>query len=206
MEIDQQGNLGAELGPDDFEAWLATGTVRTVEVPIYMDAAIVDEMDALDVELKEAQKGDPEFDDSAILEKMEELSARFEASKATFTLHAVPPDDKDTIWEKFPDETAPRPLPPGAPDSAVKAHAKRFAQWQNAARTRELDKNLAYVAAAIAKVTFASGKTLPTPTTEQLRALRNRAHGEAQFDRLLMTAMDLTKREVKPSRPSLPAS
>jgi hypothetical protein len=206
----------AQPSAEDFDTWLATGTMHRDHVTIYNDAALMDRAAELDEQLKEAEKaaratgGERSVGDTdpvaAIVAEMEALATQFDAGKVIFTLRPVVADDRDAIRDKFADAPAPRTLPPNAPESALKAYEKRLAEWRKTSTAMDLERNLAWVAASAESITLSDGRVLPGPTVEQLRALRARPHGEAQFNLLILKANNLTNGTVAIPRPTLPAS
>lgn len=192
----------AELDLDD---WIATGTVARKTVPIYNDPGAIAEAEALlieraavELEVKEAggerslTDADPLADIDA---RLEALHARFAASVTEWTLGPVIDDDYDAIQEKWPEPPGPRKPLATADEAAQKAYRDALAAWRIEAKRVDGERNVAYVAASVLEVR-AGDRVAHGATPEQVRALRRRPGGTAQFNSLLAAAIAVTKGEV----------
>lgn len=195
------------------DEWIETGTVAHEQVTIYANRALAGEFTALERRLTAAQAaaetGDQTLEESGdvarILEQMEDLYARWEASKAVWTVRALSDDEVRDIYAAHKTPTAPDKPPADAPADVHRAHKGAVEMWTRAVQLATDERNLHYIAAAVTKVETAKGAT-STVTVEQLRRMRHRPHGAQDLTRLIDAVNRATQGDVEIARPTLPAS
>ncbi len=198
----------------DLDEWLSTGTLARRAVPIYNDPALVAEFDMLQQRLTDAASrvvvGDASMGDSAevneLYEQMQALHARWEASKATWTVRALTEDEVDEITAAHPDPDVPNILGGDKPAVGTPEHDARLAAGQEYLAAREkvvTARNLAMIARAVVEIRTSKG-VRRSVTIEQLRRLRARPHGKSQTQRLLDAVASATTGDVDIPRPTLP--
>jgi hypothetical protein len=206
---------GLALAEDDFDLdeWLSTGTLAKRAVEIYNDPALVAEYDILSQRLAAAQAADPAGAEETmaggpttdILYAMAELHAKWEASKATWTVRALTEDEIRAIVDAHPDPVIPEII------RAAKKPGEVWNDEQIAAGAAHLEareavmteRNIAMIALAVTEVRTAKGARRSV-TVEQVRRLRARPHGKAQTNRLVQAVESATSGEVEVPRPTLP--
>jgi hypothetical protein len=197
----------------DLDEWLSTGTLARRAVPIYNDPALVAEYDVLAQQLTEAQ-GAVESQDATmgdagamaeIYQRMAELHARWQASKATWTVRAVDETELKAITDAHPDPEIPAfmltPKKPGAVwnEEQLAAGAK-YREEREAALT---ERNIAMIALAVVEVRTPRG-VVRSVSVDQIRKLRARPHGKVQTQRLIDAIASATSGEVEVPRPTSP--
>ncbi|MCV2395921.1 hypothetical protein OEB99_16520 [Actinotalea sp. M2MS4P-6] len=208
----------------DFDEWLATSTVARRQVMIYNDPALLEESEALQAQLAAAETaaaadaGDQAMDAidprPGILARMEELYERWEASKTTWTVRALAEDEVEDSFE--PDKggiAVPRqPVPPleKAGQKARDDYTRKYVEWSKANTRAQRERRLVLIAAAVTKIE-APGRVLereagapPVVTVDQLRALRERPHGEQWVAKLYHAVDEATHGDREVPRPTLP--
>lgn len=175
-----------EFDGDIFDAWLESGTVRRVTVTLYNDPTL--EQAILDLEERRAEieeRGNErtlgEKSPIAQLERdEEELLARLEASKSTFTVKALLDTDFDTAKDQFPEPEAPQMLPKAAPAKAKEKWARDRDLYVKAAAEAERERRLLLIAAAVERVETTRG-TAAGVTVEQLRKMLDGGKDHAEW-------------------------
>lgn len=177
---------------DDFDIldWIESGTVAERSVVIYNDPALVGEFERLDRELKAAEQAKKagaaeesvgEADPVAvIIARMKDLHARWEASKATWWVRALPAEDIKAIARQFPDP----PRPDFPKDTPTEQRAAEYQAWADAAAAATDDRNLRYLEKAVFKIETPRG-TAKGITLDALRKIKSRAHGTPTLNRLI---------------------
>lgn len=208
------------MSDNDFDIldWIETGTVGRREVTIYNDPALAAEMDRLQAEYEKAKRFASEDEASmadvsrlAELEaEMEAVLARWEASKAVWTVQALALDVVRDLLEEFPDPKPPvKPREPKESPNPAKTAERRkeyeaeVAEYEKLQKPwlAELDKvrlerELRLISAAVVDVTTPKGSTSHVPV-EVLRAMRAKPHGEARIKALSAAVNELTTGEVE---------
>jgi hypothetical protein len=213
--VTENPTTDATLTEDDFDLdeWLSTGTLAKRAVEIYNDPALVAEFDILSQRLTAAQAANPSGAEetmaggpvSDIIEEMHRLHARWEASKATWTVRALTEDEVRAIVDAHPDPVIPEiirtPKKPGEvwSDEQLAAGAAHL-EAREAVMT---ERNLAMIALAVTEVRTPKG-VRRSVTIEQVRKLRSRPHGKAQATRLVQAVESATSGEVEVPRPTSP--
>lgn len=197
-----------EITLDD---WIDTGTVARGTVVIYNDRELAAEYEALEAKLKTAQDDaterslDDEDESAEILARMEELYARWEASKAVWILRALSRDEASDIVDRIPVPDGPGKLADGATEAQRSAHGAALKAWLRQSQRAQDERNLEFVAAALVSVETAKG-TVRHVSVDTLRRMRSRPHGAHDLERLVSAVNEATQGEVEISRPTLPAS
>lgn len=197
----------------DLDEWLSSGTLAKRAVEIYNDPALVAEYDILSQRLAAAQAADPAGAEETmaggpvaeIIEAMQRLHERWEASKATWTVRALTEDEVKAIVDSHPDPEIPEII------RGKKAVGEVWTDEQRAAGAAHLDareavmteRNLAMIALAVTEVRTPRGVAAGV-TLEQVRRLRARPHGKTQTIRLVEAVESATAGEVEVPRPTSP--
>lgn len=201
--------------PDDFDLmeWIESGTVARRKVTIYNNPALVEEYEALEAELAAAEKaieesgGDAPMDSAdpreGIVARMEALYERWEASKATWTVRALSREDVDACFEAVPAPKMPVPPMDKAGQKAQDRFAEKVAEYTKAKAETDDERKLHMIAAAVVGVETPRGN-VESVTVEQVRALRDRPHGQQWVDRLYAAVEAATEGDVQIPRPTLP--
>lgn len=199
----------------DLDAWIVAGTTARRAVPIYNDPALAAEYDVLAQQLAEAdaqtahapeQSVTDTATTAAILAAMEDLRARWEASKATWVVRALDEDEVAEITKAHPEPPVPQILGGPAPKPGTAAHRSRIAAGEKYLAKRApivTARNLAMIARAVVEVRTPAG-SVDHVTLEQVRALHERPHGDRQTTRLIEAVLSATSGDVdvpKPPRP-----
>jgi len=197
-----------------FETFLTSGTVNRETVDVHNNLALVGEIDRAYAELDALDKApgersigqrDPR---DAIEARLVELAAQWDADKAVFTLAPVTEPEYQAIIKAYPTPPIPqRPDTAGLPAAEAKkltvAYGAEAAEFRIESERIDVERNIAYVAASVEFIE-AGGEQRGGVTPEQVRSLRNRPHGKAQFETLLAAALRVTRGEVEVSRPKSP--
>lgn len=227
----------SEAVPVDFdlEAWLDGGTVTQRSVAIYARPDLMAEYEDWERRYKVAKARDEQApDDGALGEKSElaVLTAEGEriyeewmASKATWYVRALSPEEIDEINERapkfddLPEFPDPEPVTPRGATSPAATEAGRivredyerrkaaFLAEQEPARAELRKKRIAardeanteMVAAAVVKIEAANGGVVHGVTVAQLRKLRERM-GQRQLQSLIdaATIATMSEPEIQP--------
>lgn len=192
-----------------FGEWLESGTIKRREVPLYADAAIMDEMVALDAriqqveaqEKRDRENGDRTFADKSMLEELqaeaEALWERYEASKSVWHVRATTPAERDEAFEMFPEEDAPV-LPRGSVSEAAKrAWEKARDEWKVRALKSNNERKLLLLSKAVEKVEI-GGNTITSVSVDDLRAMRGGAYGTERIDMLWRAVDEASKQGEAP--------
>jgi hypothetical protein len=215
------------ITPDDFDlmAWIVSGTVATRTVEIHNNPALAEEFDALEAEMKAAERdvaalGEdrpmswtdprPEIED-----RMAELWERWEASKTTWTVRALSHDEIEATFDAVPSPKQPVAPLPAAGKKAAEDHAEKMSKWARALHEADRERTLHIIAAAVTSVESVRGRA-DSVTVEALRALRDRPHGDAwvghipstkgarMSGKLASAVMAATEGDVAVPRPTSP--
>lgn len=203
-----------ELTEDIFDAWLESGTIRRVTVDLYNDPTIESALVELEerraeIEARGAERTLGEKSPLAQLEKDEEaLLKRLLASKVTFTVKALLPDEFDKAMETHPEPEAPQMLPKAAPAKAREKWARDRDIFVKAASEAERERRLMLIAAAVDKVETVRG-TAPGITVDQLRKMLDggaergewAAYGMYRLDVLWSAVQEARRGDVKVPAP-----
>ncbi len=189
------------------DQWLESGTVRTEQVNLFADQAIMDEMQQL-IERREELQGTPrsqramgEADPFKALEREEAaLWARYEASKSVWTVRALLPEETDAISQEFPEPMAPQMLPKVAPAKAKEAWAVERDAFIKESQRQAIERDLRHVAKATIKVVTAKGEA-DSVTVDQVRAMRAKEYGPDRINMLTDAIKLATRGEVEMPRP-----
>lgn len=191
-----------------FDQWLESGTVRTEDVKLYADQALMGEMYAL-MEQRDALEAAPASGQRAMgdanplkaLEAAErDLWARYEASASTWTVRALTPVEVKKIRESFPEPNAPQMLPKVAPAKAKAAWAVERDQFIKASEAAAHERNLHFIATATIKVVTGTGEA-DGVTVDQVRAMNAREYGPDRVGMLIVAINKATQGEVEMPRP-----
>ncbi len=198
--------------PDDFDEWLATGSVRTKPVVIQINPAAADEITELEKRRKEIAR-DPASTDRAVgeVDPLAELDAqidaaydKYEAGRSVWLVRALTDDEVNEITIAYP-----IPAPPETPDSKMSDADKEawlkdvYGPW-NDARTAMVEKRaLAQIAKAVKSRTTVKGEFGP-PTVEQVAKLKATHYGPQYIAQLLSALEETRKTEVELARPKSP--
>lgn len=200
----------------DLMDWIESGTVARRQVTIHNNPALADEFTALEERLAEAEKaakdaggdgpmseGDPR---EPILSAMEELWARWDASKAIWTVRALSQEDVEATFDAetgIPSPKAPLPPPEKAGERARERYLTAMQDFGVAKATADRDRRLHLIAAAVVSVETSRG-IVERVTVDQLRALRDRPHGEQWVAKLYAAVEAATQGDVEVPRPTSP--
>jgi hypothetical protein len=201
--------------PETFDLldWIESGTVARRQVEIHNDPALVEEYQALEAELAEAEKAvgssgqdGPLAADGpreAIVARMEALWERWEASKALWTVRALSKDDIDATFDAVP--VPKRPIPPleKAGQKAQERFVEALNDYQHEAAKADEERKLHILAAAVVSVETSRG-TAEGVTVDALKRLRSRPHGAHWIDRLYRAAEAATQGDQDIPRPTSP--
>lgn len=192
-----------------FGEWLESGTIKRREVPLYADAAIMDEMVALDAriqqveaqEKRDRENGDRSFADKSLLEDLqaeaEALWERYEASKSVWHVRATTPAERDEALNLFPSEDAPLMPHRSAPMAVKKAWEKARDEWKPRAAKAEMERRLLLLSKAVEKVEI-GGNTITSVSVDDLRAMLNGAYGTERIDMLWRAVDEASKQGEAP--------
>lgn len=204
----------------DLDEWLSTGTLARRSIEMFNNPDLAAEYDVLAIRLEDARQraGDApegegtlgdESEVNAILAEMEELYARWQASKAVWTVRALLEQEIEAIGDEIPEPAVPdiiaNPTPEATtPDTAeYAAHQAAGRAWRAAHEAVIDERSIAMLALAVVEVRAAQG-VVTSVTRDQIRALRGRPHGKAQATRLLNAVSSATTGEVDVPRPTSP--
>lgn len=201
----------------DLMDWIESGTVARRQVVIHNNPALADQFAELEAQLAAAEKNtkdagadgplseaDPREE---ILADMEALWEKWEASKAVWTVRAVSQDDVEASFdEERGGVHAPKaPMPP--PEKAGERARERFmgaVHLFNVAKAKaDRDRKLCIISTAVVSVETPRG-IATSVSVEQLRALRDRPHGEQWIDKLYAGVNAATAGDVEIPRPTSP--
>lgn len=193
----------ADFG-DVFDDWIGGATLAKKSVDIYGRPDLYAEFEKLDRQLKAelAVRGDddePAMDDSVVSDleqQLVDLYEKWEASKSTWTVRAMPRDAGKAIAREHPDQTAVEPLPEDADETAVAAHQSAVDAFEAQSDAR----NYAILEQVITRIEFSEGRVIeaviaddghtmvrPAITTKQLATMRARL-GDWQYIKLIQAS------------------
>lgn len=188
---------------DIFE-WIQSGTVAQRTVVIYNDPAVAVEFEALErrlqaveplVEGADREMGAP--NEAAQIEaEMAALYDRWQASKAVWTVQALPEEKIREVAEAHPTPQQPPTPPPGADEATKAAHRAAVEEWAPKFQEARQMLDLALLSAAVVKVETPRGTASSVPL-EALIAMRARPHGPAQIRRLVEAFNEATRGDVE---------
>lgn len=214
MSTDDETSPGLTPETIDLMDWVESGTVARRQVTIHNNPALLEEYEALEAQLKEAEKrvraagGDEALSDSdpreAILDAMADLYDRWEASKAVWTVRALAPDDVQATFD--PDTGVPEPRRPVPPleKAGKKAHedfVEAVGTYSKAKAKADGDRQLHLISAAVVSVETPRG-TATAASVEVLEKMRARPHGQQWIDRLYAAVQAATEGDVEIPRPT----
>lgn len=189
------------------DQWLESGTVRTEDVKLYADQAIMQEMHRLTTwrEALEAEpKGQRAMGDTNPMKALEAAEAalweRYEASASTWTVRALTPAEVKKIREDFPEPLAPQMLPKAAPAKFKAAWEIERDQFIKDSETAAIERNLHFIALATTKVVTGAGEA-DGVTVAQVRGMREREYGPDRVGLLVNAINKATSGEVEMPRP-----
>ncbi len=182
------------------DQWLDSGTIRTEQVNLFADQAIMAEMQKLIERRTELEESTPrgqramgEANPFKELEREEAaLWEKYEASKSVWTVRALLPEETDAIHDEFPEPPAPQMLPKAAPAKAKEAWAVERDAFVKQSQQQAIERDLRFVATATIKVETAHG-TVDAVSVEQVRAMRAKQYGP---DRVRMLVEAITRSTV----------
>lgn len=218
-------NPNSDSTPADFDIldWIESGTIARREVTIYNDPLLVEEYEAITARLTEAGWVEPDTasrsrdDDRSeatlgdtntdqideLLAQRDDIAARWEQSKAVWTVRAVSQDEVEASFDVVP--VPKQPLPPkqfdNAPDAVREAFLEKARAAQTAAAQAEQDRKLAVLATAVLSIVTAKG-TATGVTFDALKTLRSRPHGKQWIDRLYAAVNAATSTDTELPRPT----
>jgi len=190
------------------DQWLNSGTARTETVELFADQAIMDEMrdliarrDILESQSTTGQRAMGEANPMRDLERDEAaLWARYEASKSTWIVRALTPDETEEIRDEFPEPMAPQMLPKVAPAKAKAAWAVERDAFVKESERQAIERDLHFIAKATISITTGQGAT-ETISVAQVRAMRAREYGPDRIEMLTKAIAKATRGEVEMPRP-----
>lgn len=227
MSTEEHENITAETF--DLMAWIQSGTVATRQVTIYNNPALAAEYETLEAEMVAAEKTvedaagdapmsahDPRED---IRARMEDLYARWEASKSTWTVRALSDDDIEATYDAqlggVPSPKQPVPPLPQAGKKALEDHGEKVTKWAKAVHEADRERTLHLIAKAVTSVETARG-SVDGVSVDEVRSLRDRPHGpqwvglipsgrgQRITGKLAMAVMAATEADVEVPRPTSP--
>lgn len=218
--MSDQHTPGPALEEADFDLmdWIETGTIARRTVVVHNDPAAADRF--LELEKRLAELGFDDEDDladaplgspsvssevDAIRREHAELYARWEASRATWTVRAVSEEEVEAIVAAIPAPKMPVPPLEKAGRAAHEAYYQKVAEYTEAKKKFDDEVNLAIIARAVEKVETAQG-TARGVTVDQLRKLKARPHGAQWIDRLRDAVSAATEGDVDVPRPTSPGA
>jgi hypothetical protein len=194
---------------DDFDIldWIETGTVAERSVIIYNDPALVGQFERLERDLKAAERakesgtGEESVGDedpvAAVLRQMKALAEQWEASKATWWVRGLAPEDIDAVVAQFPDPPAPE-IPAGVP---LAKRAELMRPYLVEQKRIADERNLHHVAKAVIRVETARG-TAHGISVDALRKMRARPHGPSRLSQLIEAVNEATNGDVEIAVPN----
>lgn len=226
MSTEEHENITPEAF--DLMAWIQSGTVATRQVTIYNNPALAAEYEALEAEMKAAEKAVEDAGGDApmsakepredIRARMDDLYARWEASKSVWTVRALSDDDIEATYAEIggvPSPKQPVPPLPQAGKKALEDHGEKVTKWAKAVHKADRERTLHIIAVAVTSVETAIG-TADSATVEQVRSLRDRPHGpqwvglipsgrgQRITGKLATAVMAATEADVEVPRPTSP--
>jgi hypothetical protein len=191
----------------DLLDWVESGTIARREVIIYNDLALVAEADAAEEALRvalsaasedaERSMGEPD-DVAAARERLDDIYARWEASKAVWTVRALDDDEIRVICEELPAPERPASPAPDASPEWHHAHQDALRMWVKESQDVTDERNLRYVSKAVVSVVTAKG-TATEASVGVLRTMRARAHGKMRLALLIKATEEATTGDVSVS-------
>lgn len=191
---------------DWFEDFLQTGTVNRETVDVHMNMAAVAKAQKL---IARHEKLSQESGERAVGEasplaeierQLEELEPEIERGKMTVTVVPVDEPTRQRIIASLPNPPAPRSPGTSAPKEKLDAFGAAVVAYQEACKAVGVERDIAYAAAAIESVEHGRQQRPPL-TVDQVRDLRNRPHGKAQFEAILEAALEVSNTSNEVSRP-----
>lgn len=172
--------------PAIFDEFLASGTVRSTQVELYADQDAGGELEAVAVEAARDDLSDDEAE--RLLARLHELRARWDASKATFTIQRLTDPIREQLEEEFPAPKAPRPVGAGATEKRKAEYEAAVSDFQAAKLEWAEHHTLAVIAYSITRAELSSGTYVrelrpdgrvetPALTTDQVMALVRMPYG-----------------------------
>ena len=186
----------------DIFDWIESGTVARHTVEIYNNPGLAAEYEALERELAVAERdagGEKTVGESDVVEdilgRMEALWDQWQASKATWTVQALPQEKVRAIFDEVPLPEAPKDPGEKATD-AEKAEYKEALEGHLEAAQKVIDeRNFHIVAASVVSVETSRGSAASVPI-EAVRKMHGRTHGPDQVTRLVKAVEAATTGEV----------
>lgn len=234
-------SAGDELQDFDVLDWITSGTVARRTITIYNDPALADEMERLETEYGKAlleedtTAGERTISErpasEVILEQMQAVYDRWQASKAEWTVEALSSDAINEVTDLVPN--APRPVEPVAPnppkDESRSGNPEKRALYKQAMEHYQADLAAFEVAhqewsegpyqewlreqsevsdernlhlIAAAVISVVTPKgTASEVSVDALRAWKTRPHGKSHLSRLITAVNEITLNEVQVPSP-----
>lgn len=225
----------------DILDWIQSGTVARRTVTIYNDPALADEMERLDAEYQkalieeDAAAGERTVSErphsEELLEQMQDVYDRWQASKAEWTVEALSPDTINEVTDLVPNEPRPvGPQPPAEPkDESRSGNPEKRALYKQAmeyyqadlaafevahqewsegpyqdwlrAQAAVTDERNLHLIAAAVISVVTPRGTASEVSVDALRAWKAKPHGKQNLSRLLEAVDDITLNEVQVPSP-----
>ncbi len=130
-----------------------------------------------------------------LVQRAEELYARFDADKETWTLRGLDTDEVQAITDAVRADLGHGAAPVRRAKETAKKYAERVQAWQQGLAGVKDEVDVRAVQAAVVKVVVA-GVEKPAPSVDGIRRLRQRPHGERHFRELVTALEAVTLQEV----------
>lgn len=189
---------------NDFDIfdWIESGTVARRTVEIYNDPGVAAEYEGLERELEAAER-DAQAERTVgesdvvtdLLERMESLWRRWQASKAVWTVQALPQERVREIFDEVALPEAPVEPAKDAPKGEQTKYKKALEKHLHKVQEVVDERNFRLIAAAVVSVETSRGSASSVPV-EAVRRLHDRTHGPDQVTRLVKAVEDATTGEV----------
>lgn len=204
----------------DLLDWIESGTVARRQVVIHNNPRVAEEFATIEARLAELGHTDDETGDGTVrdeplggsvedaeieqlLAAREDVEARWEAARSTWTVRAVSQEEVEASFDEVPPPKP--PLRPknfdAAPDKIRAAFVEASAKHQRANAKANEDRQIVLIATALVSIETARG-TATSVSVDALRALRSKPHGKQWIDKLYAAVDAATSEDPEVPRPT----